>query len=296
MRGVAELRRVGRSFAGIALAALLLVGCKTVEGGPDRLYSIAEEVAAARATVEALTAQYYAGGANENMRNEIISRRMYIIDVEYSQYEQALTRERQEVGFITATTAQGLNVAGALFTPAQTVRILSGLAGGVGAVRGYYDSEIVIAKTIQIAQGQMKMLRAQASDKIRGAMGQPLSQYPLSLAMADLEDYYRAGTLAEGLVKALGDSGSGATAAGAAKQNLIRVTFASDPASQDPITQYLLATGAEGRQNLNRILRNPPLNSPRRILDLLPDKSPAAIELRMRLIGIARTTIPNFPK
>jgi hypothetical protein len=296
MRGVAVLRRGWRAVAGIALAGLLLSGCKTLEGGPDRIYSVAEEVAAARAMIETLTAQYYGGGANENVRNEIISRRMYIIDVEYSQYEQALTRERQEVGFITSTAAQGLNVAGALFTPAQTVRILSGLAGGVGAVRGYYDSEIVIAKTIQIAQGQMKILRAGVSDKIRLAMGQTLARYPLSLAMSDLEDYYRAGTLAEGLVKALGDSGSGGTSAGAGKQSLIRVSFASDPLTQDPINQFLLANGAEGRQQLNRILRDPPLNSSRRILDLLPDKSPGAVVLRAQLIGIARSTIPNFPR
>jgi hypothetical protein len=296
MRGVAGVSRRWPAVLACALAGLFLSGCKTVEGGPDRLYSIPEEVAAARATIETLTAQYYGGGANENVRNEIISRRMYIIDVEYSLYEEALTRERQEVGFITSATAQGLNVAGALFTPAQTVRILSGLAGGVGAIRGYYDSEVVVAKTIQIAQGQMWVLRAQVSDKIRRAMAQPLSQYPLSLAMSDLEDYYRAGTLAAGLIKALGDSGSGANSAAMVKQNIIHVSFVADTATQDPINQYLLSTGAVGRQKLNQILRNPPLSSSRRIFDLLGDGSPAAVALRAKLIAIARSTIPDFPK
>jgi hypothetical protein len=295
MRGVGEWRGRALAFSVLLLAGLFLSGCKTIDG-PDRMYSLAEEVAAARLTVETLTAQYYGGGANEVVRNEIISRRMYIIDVEYSQYEQALTRERQEVGFITSTTAQGLNVAGALFTPAQTVRILSGLAGGVGAVRGYYDSEVVIAKTIQIAQGQMRFLRDKVSDKIRLAMAQPLGKYPLSLAMTDVEEYYRAGTLAAGLIKAVGDSGSAADMAALDKKNTISVTFASDPATQDPISQYLLRTGADGRRKLNQILRNPPLSSPRRILDLLPDGSPEALDLRARLIGIARGTIPDFPK
>jgi hypothetical protein len=295
MRGVAELRRGWRAVAGIALAGLLLAGCKTVEG-PDRMYSLAEEVAAARLTVEALTAQYYGGGANENVRNEIISRRMYIIDVEYSQYEQSLTRERQEVGFITSTAAQGLNVASALFTPAQTVRILSGLAGGVGAVRGYYDSEVVIAKTIQIAQGQMRFLRDNVSNKIRTAMAQPLGKYPLSLAMSDVEEYYRAGTLSAGLIKAVGDSGGAADDAAINKQNTINVTFGADPATQDPINQYLSIAGPAGTSALNRILHNPPLNSSRNILSLLVDKTPAAVDLRRRVIEIARNTIPNFPR
>lgn len=297
MRGVGELRRRGMAFGVLLLAGFFLSGCKTLDG-PNRMYSLAEEVAAARYTVETLTAQYYGsvGGATENVRNEIISRRMYIIDVEYSQYEQALTRERQEMGFITSTTAQGLNVAGSLFTPAQTVRILSGLAGGVGAVRGYYDSEVVIAKTIQIAQGQMRFLRDKVSDKIRRAMAQPLSKYPLSLAMTDVEEYYRAGTLAAGLIKALGDSGGAADEAALNKQNTINVTFGADPPTQDPINQYLVMAGSAGTSALNRILRNPPLNSSRNILSLLVDKTPAAIELRRKVIEIARTTIPEFPR
>jgi hypothetical protein len=296
MRGARGLSRGWPSAVGFILTGLLLSSCKTLEGGPDRIYSVAEEVAAARQTIETLTAQYYNGGANENVRNEIVSRRMYIIDVEYSQYEESLTRERQELGFITSTTAQGLNVAGALFTPAQTVRILSGVAGAVGSVRGYYDSEIVIAKTIQIAQGQMQYLRDQVSTRIRNSMAQPLGQYPLSLALSDLEDYYRAGTLSEGLVKAVGDSGSAATISSMTKQSTIKVTFASDIATQDPINQYLLSTGAVGRAKLNQILRNPPFNSSRRILDLLGDGSPQAVTLRAQLIVAARASIPNFPK
>lgn len=296
MRGVGELRRGWVAVAVLLLAGFLVSGCKTLEGGPSRLYTIAEEVALARLTVETLTAQYYTPlGASENVRNEIISRRMYIIDVEYSQYEASLTRERQEVGFVTSTVAQGLNVAGALFTPAQTVRILSGLAGGVGAVRGYYDSEIVIAKTIQIAQGQMRFLRDQVSNKIRSAMAQPLSKYPLSLAMSDVEEYYRAGTLTAGLIKAVGDSGTAADLAALDKQNTINVTFAADP-TQDPIKQYLRATGPAGRQTLNRILRNPPFNTSVRILDLLLDGSPAGIDLRARVIEAARNSIPGFPR
>jgi hypothetical protein len=296
MRGVRGLSRGWPSVVALVLSGLVVSSCKTLDGGPDRIYSVAEEVAAARQTIETLTTQYYNGGANENARNEIISRRMYIIDVEYSQYEESLTRERQELGFITSTTAQGLNVAGALFTPAQTVRILSGAAGAVGSVRGYYDSEIVIAKTIQIAQGQMEYLRDQVSTRIRNSMAQPLGQYPLSLALSDLEDYYRAGTLSAGLVKAVGDSGSAATIASMNKQSTIKVTFAPDLATQDPINQYLLSTGAVGRQKLNQILRNPPFNSSRRILDLLGDGSPQAVALRAQLIVAARASIPDFPK
>jgi hypothetical protein len=282
MRGVGQLRRGWVALSALMLAGLLLSGCKTVQGGPDRLYTIPEEVAAARVTVETLATQYYAVGPNAAIRNEIISRRMYIIDVEYSQYEEALTRERQEVGFITSTVAQGLNVAGALSTPAQTVRILSGLAGGVGAVRGYYDSEIVVAKTIQIAQGQMRFLRDKVSDKIRGAMSQPIDKYPLSLAMSDLEEYYRAGTLAAGLIKAVGDSGTAADISALQKQNIIEVNFGSNTTTL-ALQACLKKPGA--RAELLRLL---PSHSRGLLGQLTIDVSPAFEIQRVDLLTRAR--------
>lgn len=294
------MRYWGRSIAAVVncAAAGLLAGCVTLAGGPDRIFSVADEVAIARVTVESLTAQYYAG-PTEGVRNEIIARRMYIIDVEYSQYEAGLTRERQEVGFITATTSQALNTAGALFTPAQTVRVLSGLAGAVGSVRGYYDSEIVVAKTIQIAQGNMRAMRDRIANRIRAAMAQPVPAYPLSLALSDLEDYYRAGTLAAGLIKATGDAGTEALVAAAQKQNVIAVTFGPDSSSQI-LWAFLTGPGAntaDRRRQMNAILRNPPLDATTRgraelrdIRLLIDSGSPVAASVRAQLIEIARTT------
>src|SRR4051812_26505615 len=94
-----------RIFTLVTLVALVC-GCKTVEGGPDRLYPVADEVAQARGLLEGidgLVARYYsvdslspaADAQRMYFRNEIIARRMYIIDVEYSEYETALTSERQ---------------------------------------------------------------------------------------------------------------------------------------------------------------------------------------------------------
>jgi hypothetical protein len=38
-------------------------------------------------------------------------------------------------------------------------KILSGIAGGVTGVKGVYQSDIIIAKTIQVAQTQMQANR-----------------------------------------------------------------------------------------------------------------------------------------
>lgn len=89
------------------------------------------------------------------MRNEYIARRMYIVDIEFTEFEASLTRERQQFGFASALTAQGLSTAGAVFTPASTVRVLSALTGGVNASRGFYDSELLQNRAIQIVELQM---------------------------------------------------------------------------------------------------------------------------------------------
>lgn len=129
----------GRTLLGVAmragslLAALLTTGCMaTIQGGPDRLYSVSDEVAQARylleeasvlkvpdgtAAVKGLINSYYAVTSDNDRkfyRNEVIARRMYIIDVQYSEYEGSLTRDRQLTGFLTSIANQGLSVGSTL--------------------------------------------------------------------------------------------------------------------------------------------------------------------------------------
>src|SRR5947207_440113 len=97
-RGVYGRARLGGAMrVGSIAIALLTSGCMaTIEGGPARLYTVDQEVVIAQGLVERLTAQYYGDGpATEGLRNEIIARRMYIMDVQYSEYEASLTRDRQ---------------------------------------------------------------------------------------------------------------------------------------------------------------------------------------------------------
>ncbi len=246
-----------KSIVALALmagsAAPFLSGCATLEGDPERLYPVAEEASRARAqldgTVDAagLQARYY-GASTDNeriyFRNEIVASRMYLIDVEYSAYEAALTSERQKFAFASSVAGQGLNTAGALFTPASTTKILSGLSGAVGATKGYYDSDIVIAKTIQIAEGQMRAQRDIVGKRILQRRAESAKTYPLSAAMSDVEDYYRAGTLNSGLIEAASQSGD--AAANAAEERALVVNYATN-ASTERLKTCLKKPGAGDR-------------------------------------------------
>jgi hypothetical protein len=217
------------------LAGLFLSGCKTVEGGPDRLYTVPEEVAQARTlldvavpgSIPGLVERYYQAPDDAQrmfLRNEIIARRMYIIDVEYSEYEASLTSERQKFGFLTTAAASALGIAATLTSPLSSAQLVSGAGAAVLATRGAYDSEVVIAKTIQIVQGYMRASRdVVASRQILPRLNESSVTYPLSSALHSLEDYYRAGTFTAGLIPALEESGAAAKIAAAEKA--VTITF-----------------------------------------------------------------------
>jgi peptidoglycan hydrolase-like protein with peptidoglycan-binding domain len=209
-------------IAAVLAVGMGLSGCQTVRGGPDRLYSIEEERSDARdGVLPRALAGYYAHDSSEGermfFRNEYLARRMYIIDLEYTQYEGALTRERQQFGFGSAVVAQGLSAAGAVFTPASTVRVLSALTSGVNASRGFYDSELLLTKTVQIAQGHMRAQRDRIASEILLQRQKSIVAYPLSAALQDLEEYYRAGTITAGLIEAVGTAGDEAQVAAGVK-------------------------------------------------------------------------------
>lgn len=275
-----------------AVLMILAIGvgaCASVDGGPQRLYSVSEEVSGTRSqlegteTAKGLLKLYYdaqTDSARMFYRNEIIASRMYVIDVEYSAYEAALTSERQKFAFASSVTGQGLSTAGALFSPAGTTKILSGLSGAVGATKGYYDSDIVIAKTIQIAEGQMRAQRDIVAQRILKRRGESSTTYPLFAAMSDLEDYYRAGTLNSGLIQAAAQSGNAAT--DAAEDKALVVTFGSNTSTQS-LAECLKKSGA--RDKLAALLTPP---SHRALGNLLFDVTPAGENARSVLLAKAR--------
>lgn len=259
--------------------ALLATGCKTIQGGPDRLYTVPQEGAIARSLLETslpytgLVDQYYslpADGsaeiARKTLRNDIIARRMYIIDVEYSEYEAALTSERQKFGFATTTAAAGLGIAATLADPLRSAQIISGVGAGVLAARGAYDTDIVIAKTLQIVQGHMRAQRDDVfSKQIFPRITESTVTYPLSAALRDIEDYYRAGTFTSGLIPALRESGAAAEVAADAKALTVRGVFGTDDATRI-VNDFIKPSGKLNRPRLtcvNRCLdRFPMLRGP----------------------------------
>lgn len=228
MRGVAWWCQWRTVFAPAILGALAS-GCVTFSDGPTRLYTVPEETQQIRDYLQRVDFVQYGSLdeiARRRFRNDLIGTRMYAIDIQYTPYEAALTKERQSVGFGAAATTIALTTAAGLVGPVATKNVLTGLAGFVTGARAAYDSDILLSHSVQWIQAQMEAKRAEISSRILRGMRLSTIDYPLAAALSDLEAYYRAGTFTGGLLstnEVIASDAQNAAAEKAVAQGLIPV-------------------------------------------------------------------------
>jgi len=125
---------------------------------------------------------------------------MYAMDLAYGDYEQELTRERQKVPFVATVASIALSSSGAVITNSATQQILAAVDTGLKGTTEAYGKEILIDKTIEVIQSAMRANRTQIRSDILVKLGRSDSEYPLELALSDVEKYFRAGTLTGGFL------------------------------------------------------------------------------------------------
>lgn len=219
--------------------ALLVLVCASFNAGCSKLPTLAQparygnDVALVDKVADKALARALGddgdGISSATDRNNFIAERMYLIDHEYTEYEARLTHERQDVSFGTAAAGTALNTAASLTPVAQTSRLLSGIAGGVGAIGTEYNEKVLLAKSIENIQTQMRANRSDQAAKIYASMKCTIGSYPVAMALSDLEGYYRAGTFTAGLI-GLSKTVSAAEAQAKADKN---IQSPSGPTAED---------------------------------------------------------------
>ena len=244
-----QLRKFVRSAILVALGSTA-VGCASISGGPPRLYAIEEEIGLVRSSLGEMNLIEYARmneASRRQYRNAIISGRMYAIDIQYTAYESALTRERQNVGFGAAATTIGLTTASTLVSSTASKDILTGLAGFVTGARAAYDNDILFAHSVQWIQTQMRTQRSTVAERILRGIKASTEDYPLATALSDLEDYYRAGTFTGGILGTTAVLGAEERFAELNKQTRVEVTFVPTAAGR-ALRACLLRPGVQQEQ------------------------------------------------
>jgi hypothetical protein len=174
---------------------------------PDRLTPIADELAPIRAAFDDvdLWQRYSSYAYNPRMqmayRNDIITARMYAIDINYTNYEGRLGADAHGVDFTTAVLSHAASLAVPLISVDETKNIVSAAGGLVGFYGTAYNEKLLLQQTIQHVQAGMRQARYRQAGHILANMRCNVADYPLGLALSDLEIYYRAGTFSTGLIK-----------------------------------------------------------------------------------------------
>jgi hypothetical protein len=205
------MRGVG-SVACCVMLALLVSGCTSNQPGPRRAFTITDDVEWTKPLAAPELATFYnlTPTQQANLRNQVLTARMYMADIEYHYYEARLTREMQDEGLIATATGLGLTTAATLIGPAQTKAILAGFATAVIGLDKAYNEKELLSNTIQALQLQMRADRKTQAGTIYAKMFRdinsttriitPIADYTLPMALSDADAYYQAGTIASALI------------------------------------------------------------------------------------------------
>jgi hypothetical protein len=303
--------RAGKLCVIALTSSLLLSGCllerdciPTGCGGPERLVPVNQELAsiAAYADYPDVLSRYTSAGsldAKKAVRNEFIFDRIYAMDVKYTTYEESLTKESQSEGFWAAVTNAALTGTAALIPVAQTAQILSAVAAGLTTTDQAYSKQFLYSRAVQILQSKMRAKRSTIVSQIVLRANKPVTEYPLGMAMADLEEYYRAGTLSSAFIDLQEGVGSEAIANRAVKDEL--------KGGGAKVHEAQIRAGTTGNVNTSQ-LRSPPDTGTRAIA--APDESTAilrkfiardappdhmeAVTAFLTRIGLTFTDLPLF--
>jgi hypothetical protein len=236
------------------LAGAALTACTaSIQGAPPRVFPVDTELAQVR---DVLNRDWYGSYANSSderfrkyYRDQAVLARMYAIDIAYSKYELDLTRERQNVGFLSTLTLLGLTTAGTLVGGEETKTILSATATGVTGTKEAYEKNVLVERTISVLQQQMRAQRKFVKVKIIERLRDPTSNYPLEFALSDVEEYYRAGTITGALLGASQDAGTTLQIAEEQESQAFEFSFSRTPLSRR-IQDFYLASGEEKRREM----------------------------------------------
>jgi hypothetical protein len=202
------MMRAVMQFVAFAALASFVAGCTSNQLGPRRPIAIDDDVAWSKPLAMPELANFYsvAPAVQAGMRNEILTARMYIADMEYHYYEARLTREMQNEGLLATATSLGLTTAATLVSPAQTKTILAGIATAVTGLDKAYIEKELLSNAMQALQTQMRADRKGQAAVIYAKMFKgpsiitPITEYTLPMALSDADSYYQAGTMASALI------------------------------------------------------------------------------------------------
>lgn len=175
------------------LGTMVLGGCSSLRGVPVRYQSAPEVVKAVNLTAEDVAKLAVASSRSE--RNAVQNRAIAVIDLNFNQFVRDLAGDRQDMAATSAGIALGASTAGAFVDSVAAKTNYALLAATSIGAFGIIDRNYYYEKTVPALVAAMGAARSTVLLRIRQAQAQDIARYPGVAALADIEDYFSAGTI-----------------------------------------------------------------------------------------------------
>jgi hypothetical protein len=208
---VKQLGNAGMRLFALVCVAATLGGCAALRNYPDRSNDVDAELNALQRYFDPAVIKQ--GGNGTAWRNEVVNSQILAIDLQFTSFEQALAKE--SVGMNTAVDMAviGLGAATGVVGGETAKSILGVISGGLTGAKGIVDKDVFYSKTMPVLLTQMEAQRKVQLVKIRTGLTVDANRYPLSEALVDVEEYYKAGSIPgalQGIAEQSGAAGQGA--------------------------------------------------------------------------------------
>lgn len=218
------------------LLLLSLAGCATsFSGKPEKV--IPDEI-----TLASLEPQINPEAISRCMhlqtvscRNDIVYASIQGADIKYSQFINDLQTENSKASVGMSVLTLGMTTAGAI----TGTSALSAVATAILGTQSTYNAAVLIGKSISSLSSQMSTSRAKAKIKLILGMQKPLYEYPLSLAILNIEEYVAAGTLIQAYTEINNSAGSAAAAANQELDKVLLTTY-TPTSNSDRLRGFIL--------------------------------------------------------
>jgi len=166
-------------------------------------------------------------------RNELVLARMYTVDLRYREFEKDLSQEARKSNFALKLVSLGLTGAASLISVSTTQAILAGVDTGLKGAGEAFSKDVLVERTVQVLTNQMRAERSRLRAEILRNLRKPIGDYPLFLALGQVEDYYAAGTL-YGAIAALSEAVGKEASAQSGDAARAAAAFSLDSRSANP--------------------------------------------------------------
>jgi hypothetical protein len=178
------------------IISIFLSGCATIKGYPDRSGNVNADLQELdRYFSPKIIDQYASAPDKRAFRNEVIYGQIRAIDLHFAKFQQQLVREDFLGRVASRWTVLGLTGAVATGPGATASAVLGAISTGVTGAWETIDQKTFIKETMPALLTKMEAQRKETLVKIMTGLKLGVEEYPLNLALIDIGNYYRAGTI-----------------------------------------------------------------------------------------------------